>query len=563
MRRLKKEYELFELYLKIAEGSVYYKLELIVDFIKNVDLLIPVTLEKKGGSNKYSKKPLVRWRSIDKESLIKVVKKEYPCGIAIVLDNYDFIVLDIDNIELFEERVAKINDLLEDRNFLGVVKTISGGYHFYLLKSEWQRLIDFNKLNNKKLLDTYGFEIRTQGLLLTPCSFNEGPDKYELINSRHDDGTLTTIMNQLLNILLSNELSNECELEEVHKDLKGMIKKIKKNVKFDDLDFLNERKAKEYTTYTIYHCPFHLPDQRPSFAVYRNSDYEIAVDFHDYTKYNIITFFAKYENINIKDAILRLSKLIEKQDENQNNITIPDILDEPKTKKKKKKTIEDVDLNELKRVFIDIFNIEKVEFYYNEKREKYYRFHTKHTEFDIKSSDLLEIDSFLKCYFNYHVRIPRAWYYSEYKSDISLFFEEVMQEIVETASEIVDIKLEGIVDTIIFILKHAPVVYNTSALRSDFLNIARYGSNYVFRFESLMNTLIRLHSIKIKTNELAYILSVNNIAKRSDERVKCGEDRIRVWIVVSDELISHYMSIEKQRLQKDEEGYNESLFTLQ
>lgn len=319
MRRLKKEYDLFELYSEMPCGGVYYKLELIIDYIKRVDLLIPMKLEKKENSNKYSKKPLVKWRSIDKESLIKVVKKEYPCPLAIILDNYDLIVLDIDNVELFEERVAKIDELLDDMNYFGVVKTISGGYHFYLLRSEYQRLIDFDKLNNKMLLNEYGFEIRTQGLLLTPCTILENEEcKYELISSKHmdfytdDDGIQTTVMNQLLNILLS-ELSVD---EEQNKDLKGLIKKIKKNVKFDDLDFLNERKAKEYSTYIMYHCPFHEPDKVPSFAVYKNVDGEIAVDFHDYAKYNVITLYSKYKNISIRQAIEELSNFINSRSKN-------------------------------------------------------------------------------------------------------------------------------------------------------------------------------------------------------------------------------------------------------
>ncbi|MEO0264803.1 MAG: bifunctional DNA primase/polymerase, partial [candidate division WOR-3 bacterium] len=526
---MNKESKLIELFYTMTKDDIYFNLKHIINFIENVDLLIPIRLERKENSHKFAKRPLVKWKTTDKEKVIQVIKSEYPCGIAIVLDNYDFVVLDIDNVELFEKEVVTIEELLNERNYIACVKTISGGYHFYLRRSEYEKLIDFSKVNNKNLIQVYGFELRREGLLLIPGSLSES-GQYELLDLNFESES--TVINVVLNLLLKLDIEdNEFDIEdhdtERNKErIKHLVSKIKREIKFDDFDFMKERKVKDYSNYTLYHCPIHPPDKKPSFAVYKNPGGEIAVDFHDYTKYDIITFFAKYENINIKDAILRLSKLIEKQDENQNNITIPELFDEPKPKKKKKKTIEDVDLNELKRVFIDIFNIEKVEFYYNEKREKYYRFYTKHTEFDIKSSDLLELDSFLKCYFNYHVRIPRAWYYSEYKSDISLFFEEVMQEIVETASEIVDIKLESIVDTIVFILKHAPVAYDLPALRSDFLNIVKYGSNYVFRFESLLNTLARFHSIKIKTNELAHILSINNIAKKG-ERVRVMGDRIR------------------------------------
>lgn len=539
---MNKESKLIELFYTLTSDDIYFNLKHITNYVENVDLLIPIKLERKENSHKFAKKPLVKWKTTDKDKVIQVIKSEYPCGIAIILDNYDFVILDIDNVELFEEKVVKIEELLNERNYIACVRTISGGYHFYLKRSEYEKLLDFNQINNKKLLEEYGFEIRYQGLLLVIGSMTTQFETYKLIDINLEPES--TIIKHILNYLL-----NEEHQEEYDANINKLAKEVLSKVKFDDIPFLNQFKVKEYSHYTVYHCPFHTPDHHPSFAVYKNEKREIAVDFHDYKKYNVITFLAKYENISVKDAILRLSKL--------NNVTLDNavdnvVTDESKSKKKKKKTIEDVDLDELKNAFISIFNIKKVEFYYNEKREKYYRFYTNQTEFDIKAVDLLELNNFLKCYFNYHTRIPRAWYFSEYQFDIALFFDAIIQDVVETAAEIIDLKFESIVDTIIFILKHAPVSYDLFSLRSDFLVVVKHNSKYIFRFEALMNNLSKLHSIKMKTNELAYILISKQIAAKG-ERIKLNDDKIRVWSIVSSDIVAHYEQIEASRANEQEQ----------
>ncbi|MEM1672618.1 MAG: bifunctional DNA primase/polymerase [Archaeoglobaceae archaeon] len=546
---MNKESKLIELFYTLTSDDIYFNLKHITNYVENVDLLIPIKLERKENSHKFAKKPLVKWKTTDKDKVIQVIKSEYPCGIAIILDNYDFVILDIDNVELFEEKVVKIEELLNERNYIACVRTISGGYHFYLKRSEYKKLLDFNQINNKKLLEEYGFEIRYQGLLLVIGSMTTQFETYKLIDINFEPES--TIIKHILNYLL-----NEEHQEEYDANINKLAKEVLSKVKFDDIPFLNQFKVKEYNHYTVYHCPFHTPDHHPSFAVYKNEKREIAVDFHDYKKYNVITFLAKYENISVKDAILRLSKL--------NNVTLDNavdnvVTDESKSKKKKKKTIEDVDLDELKNAFISIFNIKKVEFYYNEKREKYYRFYTNQTEFDIKAVDLLELNNFLKCYFNYHTRIPRAWYFSEYQLDISLFFDAIIQDVVETAEEITDLKFENIVDTIIFTLKHAPVVYDILSLRSDFLIVVKHNSKYIFRFEALMNNLSKLHSIKLKTNEVSYILQSKQIAVKG-ERVNCSGDKIRVWSIVSSDITAHYEQIEASRAHNEQK---QELFMFQ
>jgi len=50
------------------------------------------------------------------------------------------------------------------------------------------------------------------------------------------------------------------------------------------LNLLEEKKAKETSTYITYHCPFHPPDNHPSLVFYKNTC--TFIDFHDWECYS-------------------------------------------------------------------------------------------------------------------------------------------------------------------------------------------------------------------------------------------------------------------------------------
>lgn len=512
-----KEDKLIELFYTVTSDDIFFNIKHIVNYIENYDLLIPIKLERKENSIKFAKMPLVKWKSTDKERVIQVLKSEYPCGIAIILDNYDFVILDIDNVELFEQKVVKIEELLNERNYIACVRTISGGFHFYLKRSEYEKLVNFNQINNKELLENYGFELRYQGLLLVPGSLTSQFESYKLIDINFDPKT--TIINYILNYLLSEEQQEQQDV-----NITKLAKQVLSKVKFDDLQFLRQLKVKEYGHYSTYHCPLHTPDNYPSFAVYKNEGKEIAVDFHDYKKYNVITFLAKYKNISVRDAILELAKELELVKEDQAK---EDQAKERKGKKKKM-TIQDIDIELLKSYFLSIFEINDIEYYFDEKRVKFFRFHTKETYFDLRAVDFLFFDNFLRSYFNYHTRIPKAWYYLEdaIRDQITVFFDVIANEIAEKA-RFIDMN-EDLADKIINCIKLAPIESTLEALTSDFLVIVKHEDKMIFTFSALQNTLSKIYSIKLTNNNLSFLLKYYNIAE-SYKQLQLGRVRVRTW----------------------------------
>lgn len=60
--------------------------------------------------------------------------------------------------------------------------------------------------------------------------------------------------------------------------------------------------AKEYTNYISYHCPFHPPDNRASFAIYKPNDerpFWLAIDFHTGERMGIKKLYLKLKEIRL------------------------------------------------------------------------------------------------------------------------------------------------------------------------------------------------------------------------------------------------------------------------
>ena len=76
-------------------------------------------------------------------------------------------------------------------------------------------------------------------------------------------------------------------------------------------DFLSERNivpVKEYPDKICYRCPLHEGDSDPSFFVYLNSDYQSYCCFGCHSGVNIIHLVKEMDNLTIKQAIKKLIK---------------------------------------------------------------------------------------------------------------------------------------------------------------------------------------------------------------------------------------------------------------
>jgi len=321
---------------------------------------VPIQFSWNEENKKIEKKPLVKWKDPQAfqeyqkwfEIILKnFQKKVYHQGLAFLLDHLPVVVLDIDNVQIFNEKVYDVEKFLNTIKEITplVVKSIQKGYHIYLPKSYFQNLIPY--INNKELIETYGFEIRHQGLIIIPPSCFQHNGKlysYEILHVSPENLNLPkeTITNnpafqQIFSILENYKFVKEQErLQREYKaftqkneenrrnyqDLKEIIEEVKRRLSFEDL--IPEHLHRKHGHYDTYHCPFHPPDKSSSFAVYRMPDgVEIAKDFHDDKAYDVIAFWQEYKNL---DFIETLKDLCDKA-----RIKFPEY--KPQSKKKKEK----------------------------------------------------------------------------------------------------------------------------------------------------------------------------------------------------------------------------------
>ena len=70
---------------------------------------------------------------------------------------------------------------------------------------------------------------------------------------------------------------------------------------------------KDTPQFTAIRCPFHTGDDHSSFAIYKNPEdpnaFDVYMDFHDGSKYNIVSFYAKLHNISKSQAIDEILKI--------------------------------------------------------------------------------------------------------------------------------------------------------------------------------------------------------------------------------------------------------------
>lgn len=171
--------------------------------------------------------------------------------------------------------------------------------------------------------------------------------------------------------------------------IKEIVNFIKEKISFQEIIEFSEIKDKG--KYYIVFCPFHS-ETHPSFVIYRNTNGELAIDFHDGEKYDVISFYQKIKKVNFYTALQELILLTGKQ------IEIKDELFEKLGAKEK--LYEQV--RQLQEYLWDALNIEKVLFT-TENSVTIYEIHTKHktqkdVTFTIQAEHMLDSNTFGKVF---------------------------------------------------------------------------------------------------------------------------------------------------------------------
>gem|GEM_PF-3227334 len=229
-----------------------------IEYFRRGFRVVPVKLPEK--------KPIVKWEKYiehQTEEDIRLLPWYLANGIAIVsgvrIDNKYICVIDFDRPEAYDRVKHILPDTYTER-------TPRGGYHIFLFSEEEPKTRSFRDENNKEIFSLLGCR------KLCVVYPSEG---YEIIN----DAEIATVRN--VNALV-NKIAFELGLLRVEKfddTPKNKLLELFEQVR----PYLNI--AKEYPNYFTVHCPFHPPDEHPSFAIYKNTF--LAIDFHDNKVYTL------------------------------------------------------------------------------------------------------------------------------------------------------------------------------------------------------------------------------------------------------------------------------------
>lgn len=347
-------YDLITEVYKLKNKNNKSKLLQLFRNFSNKLTFIPMKFSYNEEKDKIYKRPLMCWKnpSIEKKEkylgkiMEKYRQKIFDLGVSLRIDDLKIVIIDIDNVEIFEKALSKnrekfLKDLEKDA-FL-IVKSLKRGFHIYINSVLGKRLVQGLNLGikNPDLLNSFGFEIKKQGLsVFPPSTFRYSNLLFEskIIyinpdNFKKDEAESQTLKKiyEIFDKLIVEKSKEETENFEKklkkriknHKIFERIIKEVKEKISFED--FIRDRLAKKYENYSTYSCIFHPPDHHPSFVVYKNQGFEYAVDFHNGEKYDIISFYQKLKNCNFLDALKDLSKLA--------GINFPQRLDNEKIEK--------------------------------------------------------------------------------------------------------------------------------------------------------------------------------------------------------------------------------------
>lgn len=292
----------------------------------------PISFQYDNEKKKVQKKPIISWKQDSQEvssASVKRIKEHYQTqsekifGLAIRLEDFEsLVIIDIDDIEKFS-KFYPLNDFLEEikEDAIAIVKSISRGYHIYL----WYK--DFPEANNRILLEKKGFEIKKKGLLVIPPStyVQNGLNlstqvlyvNKDNLNKEPKSKALKAIIDVIHDLKeeeererLAQSYERACQIAKdlalEKEDFRSIITLIKQKVRF--IDLIGEHFVRAYGKYDLYHCPFHPPDRSPSFAVYHTPFGEVAIDFHDNKRFDIIDLYKELHRTTFIQAIRELAK---------------------------------------------------------------------------------------------------------------------------------------------------------------------------------------------------------------------------------------------------------------
>jgi hypothetical protein len=164
---------------------------------------------------------------------------------------------------------------------------------------------------------------------------------------------------------LSVEVEKETEKQVVfHRIDKDCINEIKRRVSFASIFDEIGVQYKRYARYLSVICPFH-PEEHPSFVVFFSNssrDWELAIDYHDNERYDIISFVQKYYDISFSKAIEMLAE--------KAGIKIKKLRGRPKKEEEGEEEEKITDARE----FFSLLGVEKI-LRYVEEEEHHYEFH--------------------------------------------------------------------------------------------------------------------------------------------------------------------------------------------
>jgi len=240
--------------------------------------VIPIKLLK--DDEKWLKKPLIeKWSEygiIKNQSIVEVL--QFPWnnanGVAILTgiklrdSNYYIGALDFDEPEAYE----KVKDIIPKTY---IERTPRGGIHVLFLCKKQPKLISYKRKGQRgEVFSVLGISPNGKPKLCTIYP----SENYEILNpapiARIDN--LNALANKIAFELGILEIEKPKEKKKIPQKVLDMwFKRIKPHLNI----------AKEYQNYYAVHCPFHPPDEHPSFIIYKNT--YLAIDFHDGKKYTL------------------------------------------------------------------------------------------------------------------------------------------------------------------------------------------------------------------------------------------------------------------------------------
>jgi len=306
---------------------------------------------------KIVKKPMLHWKTdpveVRREKFEEVLdnfqKRKYYQGIALILDTLNWVVIDIDDVAIFSEKIQEVESFLKEVQSVSplVTKTLQKGFHIFVPKQPFDSFTKKKIINNQHLRENLGFEIRYQDLLIIPPSRYQHDGKlyeYEILHVNPEVKTATEEelkqvegLKKILQILEEKEIETyrekiererrkECGDDEYYQELIQVAREVKRRLRFEDL--IPERMVKRGSDYTLFRCPFHPPDNHPSFSAKDYGGEEYAKDFHDHETYDLIAFWQEYKHLNFTEALRELCK--------KAGIDFPERKKKAKTEKEKK-----------------------------------------------------------------------------------------------------------------------------------------------------------------------------------------------------------------------------------